>query len=86
MKGHPLHGVNPLVDKIGKKCDWGDGSKHVYLFKLERPAKNRYLCREVHPTARFIGHAVKDDKNHLQPGTDAKAWARNYPGWTVVFA
>lgn len=84
--------MNPLAEKIGRKCDWGssEAKDKQYLYKLERPVlkpKARTLGREVHPTARFTGTAIMDsDGRPVGPGSGAVAWAENFPGWELRFA
>lgn len=76
MKGHPLHGVNPLSEKIGRKCDWGTNSGWL-LWKLER------LCakggrREVHLSFGGEGRSTFAGSKH-----DAETRARQFPGWEL---
>ena len=82
---HPLHGTNPLAEKIGRRCSWGAASG-LYFYKLERPASAGILRREVHPSARFVGRAEMDELGHPHAGRDAISWASQFPGWELAFA
>ena len=34
MRGHPLHGTNPLAKKLTQRVDWGGDSKRLEIWKV----------------------------------------------------